>query len=195
MTNLCIVTGCNNPVRVKKSGLCRAHYARASRHGGDPLAGNPPYGEVLGYFRENRYIQPLSGCKIWPYNLTPGGYGQVAIDGRTRGVHVLACEDANGPMPMPGMEATHSCRNRHCWAWDHLSWGTRASNAADRERDRTHPHGMQSSNAKLTDQQVREIRNRYAAGGVGKRPLAAEYGVSRTLITNIVAKKSWTHIT
>ena len=39
---------------------------------------------------------------------------------------------------------------------------------------------------KLTDEQRKEIREKYATGTVGHRPLAKEYGVSRSLIRLVV---------
>jgi DNA-binding MarR family transcriptional regulator len=54
--------------------------------------------------------------------------------------------------------------------------------------------GEQSMKAKLTAQQVREIRSRYAAGGTVYRELAAEYGVEVSAISRIVRRDTWTHI-
>jgi hypothetical protein len=54
--------------------------------------------------------------------------------------------------------------------------------------------GERNGQAKLTASQVREIRTRYAAGGVFQRILAAEYGVDRALISYIVTGKSWAHL-
>jgi hypothetical protein len=51
--------------------------------------------------------------------------------------------------------------------------------------------------AKLTDQQVREIRWRYddGIGGVTQRELAAEYGVAASTISDIVNYQSWENLT
>jgi protein-arginine kinase activator protein McsA len=47
------------------------------------------------------------------------GYGKVALDGRTRLVHVLAYEAHRGEVP-EGKELDHLCRNRKCANPDHL---------------------------------------------------------------------------
>ena len=47
-------------------------------------------------------------------------------------------------------------------------------------------NGLQDRRRKLTDEQREEIRHKYATGTVGTRPLAKEYGVSRSLIQVIV---------
>lgn len=53
--------------------------------------------------------------------------------------------------------------------------------------------GSRNGSSKLTEAQVRKIRALRAAG---ERPtvLAARYGVCRTLIWKIVARKFWTHV-
>ena len=45
---------------------------------------------------------------------------------------------------------------------------------------------LQDRRRKLTEEQREEIRRKYATGTVGTRPLAKEYGVSRSLIQVIV---------
>lgn len=63
---------------------------------------------------------------------------------------------------------------------DHYGHGREAQGAS---------HGM----SKLTEQQVLEIRGRYEQG-VRQRSLAEEFGVSQGAISNIVNRKTWTHI-
>lgn len=58
---------------------------------------------------------------------------------------------------------------------------------------RKHPEkrtrGDKHWNTKLTDQDVRDIRARVAAGGVTQRVLAAEYGVTFQHISAVVKRK------
>ena len=55
--------------------------------------------------------------------------------------------------------------------------------------------GESNGLAKLTEEKVREIRHRYAAGGVGQRALAREFDVTRTNIGSIILRKTWAHVT
>lgn len=49
--------------------------------------------------------------------------------------------------------------------------------------------------AKLTEAQVREIREKYAAGGTSYWKLAFEYGIDSTdTIRRIIVRKTWTHV-
>jgi hypothetical protein len=88
--------------------------------------------------------------------------------------------------------------------WSHRIPERKAT--GDRHRSQTHPEsirrgedhffhkhpervirGERHANAKLTDAQREEVRQRYNAGGVSCKSLAGEYGVSPSLI-HIVAK-------
>lgn len=72
-----------------------------------------------------------------------------------------------------------------------LKWGTRSENAIDRQSHSTTQCGEASVTAKLTWEQVRQIRSEYASGGSTHRSLAARYGVTKSAITSIVASKTW----
>ena len=53
---------------------------------------------------------------------------------------------------------------------------------------------MADRHGKLTEAQVVEIIDRYAAGRATCRQLAAEYGVSPQAISNIVRRKAWASV-
>lgn len=69
----------------------------------------------------------------------------------------------------------------------------------DLSGSRLHPEalarGERHGNAKLTADQVRDIRRRWAEGGVTQTTLGIEYGVSTALIGRIVRGKGWQHVT
>lgn len=68
----------------------------------------------------------------------------------------------------------------------------------DKHFFRLHPERIQRgeahSGAKLTAQQVLEIRALHAAGGVFQKHLASQFKVARSLIGLILNRKIWTHI-
>lgn len=90
----------------------------------------------------------------------------------------------------------HSCDTRSCVNPDHLFLGTKADNTKDMmEKGRHKSHvGEECHNAKLTDEQVRAIRDEYQPWVVSQRSLAAEYGVSKNVIQRIVENSGWTHV-
>lgn len=53
--------------------------------------------------------------------------------------------------------------------------------------------GAKNGNSKLTDDQVRDIRQLYV-DGITQYELADKYGVSQALISNIVRGKTWKHV-
>lgn len=94
-----------------------------------------------------------------------------------------------GPCP-DGMEACHD--NGDC-ADDrlvNLRWDTHSANLLDRRRHGTNVQGEMINTAKLTADQVREIRR----VGHPIRRHAEKYGVSETLVSLILRRKVWQHV-
>ena len=78
---------------------------------------------------------------------------------------------------------------------ENLAWGTYSDNRQDAIRnDRLRPQkGVARYNAKLTEDDVREIRRLYATGKFTQQELALQLGVVRSVISNIVKRKAWKH--
>lgn len=123
-------------------------------------------------------------CVLWPHAVNDSGYGRLFVGGRSCRVHVLACEYHHGTRPSPRHEVAHSCGVRACLNYRHLRWATPKEN-----NDDMYAHGTRWR--KLTWEQVEEIRRRHADGTGTHRGMAAEYGVSRTTISNILSGKNW----
>jgi DNA invertase Pin-like site-specific DNA recombinase len=73
---------------------------------------------------------------------------------------------------------------------DHLWLGTHAQNHADKKAKGRAPRGERQHLAKLTEVQVRQVRELYAAR-VSKAALGRHFGVSRTCIRHIIAGENW----
>jgi hypothetical protein len=58
----------------------------------------------------------------------------------------------------------------------------------------THHKGEKHGRAKVTTEQVIEIRRRYAAGDVSQTTLAAEFGITQSACSLIILRKKWKHI-
>ena len=63
-----------------------------------------------------------------------------------------------------------------------------------KRREERRPRGEKHANAKLTEDQVREIRRSYAAGEKNAKELAQAYGVISASIDNIVNGATWGHV-
>jgi hypothetical protein len=92
-----------------------------------------------------------------------------------------------------GLRALHRCGNRLCYNPDHLYAGTDKDNARDRERHGMTARGSRSGQAKLTEEQVQEIRYRYEQGEAGLN-LALAFSVSPSTISQVVLRKTWRHV-
>ena len=135
-----------------------------------------------------------NGCMLWQAAIDVGGYGRIRVAGSDRKAHRVALTLAAGQPPESNMDAAHACRNRHCVAPSHLRWATRSENIADKLRDGTDQFGVRNAMASLTEDQVKEMRRRYAAGGVRQKDLAAEFGIARASVGSIVTGVNWRHL-
>lgn len=133
----------------------------------------------------------MDPCIIKDGAVTRGGYKQRRIDGTLHYVHRLAWEKAHGPIPA-GLKVRHKCDNPPCENPDHLELGTQADNVADMdERGRRQAlRGMDATNRKLTEDDVRAIR----ASTHTLTALGLQYGVTKQAISAIIKRKNWKHI-
>lgn len=120
-------------------------------------------------------------------NLTPPEGGKY----KTFKVHRIVLEVFVGPCPS-GMECRHLDNIKANCRLGNLEWATPVRNRRDIRDADDYQRGEDHSQAKLTDAQVDEIRERYSAGNVLQRELAAEYGMSLPQISNIVRHRSRT---
>jgi hypothetical protein len=110
-----------------------------------------------------------------------------------RTVHRLVMEVFVGPL-RDGFETRHLDGNRLNNSISNLRYGTRSENAEDRRRHGTLQIGDSSSSAKLTSDDVIEIRRLYATGSVLQRELAEKYGVTQSTIRRAIVRQCWSHI-
>lgn len=119
----------------------------------------------------------LDAC--WPWTGGKGkGYGKILRRGMSESLaHRYAYSLAHPHEPMP--EAVmHECDNPPCCNPLHLTGGTRAENNRQAAERGLTASGERQGHAKLTDEQVREIRELRASGKPGAE-IAALYGVTR----------------
>jgi hypothetical protein len=131
-------------------------------------------------------------CLEWTGYVTTAGYGRT---NKKVYAHRDAWEKAHGPIP-EGMWVLHHCDNRRCYEVTHLFLGTHLDNMRDAARKgRLQAHGglFGSSNpsAKLSPEQVLEIRQSYTGRHGEQRRLAERFGVSPDAIGRIVHNKGW----
>lgn len=132
-------------------------------------------------------------CWEWTGTCFTNGYGRATVDRRSVGAHRRAYELSVGPIPA-GLKVLHTCDNPPCVNPSHLFAGTTKDNAEDMVTKGRSARGARNANAILTDDAVRDIRARYAAGGVTQKELADEYGVVEGAVWNVLHGQSWAEV-
>jgi hypothetical protein len=133
------------------------------------------------------------GCWNWIGGHFVNGYGFFCIGKKIIRAHRFSYEITYGPIP-EGIYVCHKCDNKSCINPSHLFIGTPADNMRDKINKGRCPNGEQVACAKLTENEVREIRRRYEEGGITQAKLADFYGVSVSGILLILKRRNWAHI-
>jgi hypothetical protein len=132
------------------------------------------------------------GCLLWTAGVTDDGYPQFKCRGSQHRASRWIHEQCIGPIP-DGHVMMHACDQPLCVALQHLSPGSQGHNVRDASAKGRIARGERSGVAKLTDDAVRDIRARFAAGEE-KRSIAAAYGVTRQNVGFIVRGVTWRHV-
>ena len=145
-----------------------------------------------------KYVERAEGCWKW-HGSTDGkfGYGRI-YSGRHKYIyaHRLSYQLVHGEFA-PGLEVLHHCDNANCCNPEHLYAGTHQDNMRDmKERKRyviPHVKGEQCGQAKLTENDVLEMRKLHSQG-FNCRQLSQRFGISRQAANKIILRQRWMHI-
>lgn len=149
------------------------------------------------------YATKGDGCWTWTGPKARLGYGLFSFSGwRKLPAHRVAFSFTNSPPPSD-LCACHRCDNPSCVNPSHLFLGTKRDNTQDMIRKGRAKLGQYCSGslvgelnpaAKLTEAQVRAIREEYATGGMSQPKLAKKYGVWLNVIWLIIHRRKWNHV-
>lgn len=128
---------------------------------------------------------------------TYGRYGLFQSGIKLVLAHRFSYELHTGPIP-DGMCVLHSCDTPGCVNPAHLFLGTHKTNAEDRNGKRREARGERHGLAKLTEEDILQIRAAYASNPhpyyKGTCALARRFGVSRHAIHCIITRRTWNHL-
>ena len=113
--------------------------------------------------------------------------------GQTASVHILVLEAFVGPKPK-GMEGCHYDGDFSNNKLENLRWDTHLANEADKKRHGTGNVGIRNPAAKLSEDDVREIRRLYATGKFSMSKLARMYNISVGNVHPIIRRVIWKHV-
>jgi hypothetical protein len=144
------------------------------------------------------HVGPVTdtGCILWTGTVSRGGYGtisSVTVQGGKIFAHRVSYRLFIGPIP-DDLFVLHRCDNPPCINPFHLFLGTLADNQADMKSKGRQCKGENIRGAKLTEEKVRDIRDRYQRGGVTQEQLAADHGVTRRAIGRALSGETWDHV-
>lgn len=181
---MCTEDGCEDTAY--SGGLCIKHYRRMRRKGHTELRQPLTLEGARSRLFDNPVEQPgplSTPCWIWPCG-PKVRYPMLMVDGKVRKVHRIAAHFMLGlDLDDPTDLTLHECDIKHCYR--HLYLGNGKDNGRDaRERSVWHP------NAKLTEDEVADIRRRRHAGERGI-DLAVEYGVTPPTISALYTERTY----
>lgn len=137
---------------------------------------------------------PNGDCWIWKGATERDGYARLIVKvdykkWRNLPAHRISFLLHNGSIDNK-LAVCHACDNRRCVNPSHLWQGTLAENSNDMASKGRVAHGARNSGAKLTEEQVLEIRA-LLDGGAGDRELAERFGVTQWAIYAIRIGITW----
>ena len=155
-----------------------------------------------------RYVQKLPGkdaCWEWTGKIHKrSGYGIFQIAGEVWDARLSRYRQENVPPhrfsfelhcgPLGELCALHRCDNRKCVRPGHLFKGTKPENQEDMRIKGRAARGERTAAAKLTEGQVKAMRQEYAIGSVSQYRLAKDYGISQAQVSLIIRRKNWSHV-
>ena len=184
-TRICAQPGCELPYRAR--GLCRAHYQSWFKATPRDMRPVPTMEERF----HTKYSRGGSTqCWEWSGARHSFGYGLFLLNGKSSKASRVALMIATGSPAPEGKLACHRCDNPPCVNPKHLYWGSRQDNSDDAVSRGRIPLGQDRVQARLTEDQVVEIRNRYAAGE-GPTGIAREFNVTVPTIRSISLGLKW----
>ncbi len=174
-----------------------------------PIEGYNEY-EVSSFGKIRSYYTKTGIKKSWivsyntePHFLKPAfsydGYHLVSIGcknkKRTMSLHRLVAK-AFIPNPENKPQVNHKDGNKINNRADNLEWATKSENELHAYKTglKIQPRGQKNHNSKLTDKQVKEIKEISKNSVLTQEEISKKYNISRGTIAKIQVNISWKHI-
>jgi hypothetical protein len=140
-------------------------------------------------------VNKLNDCWEWTGSLNEWGYGRFYFAAKEWRAHRFSWLLHFGPIPIDQL-VLHTCDNPKCINPNHLFLGSHIDNMRDKIRKKRYKSQTGDKNfaAKLSEQDVLNIRYQYISSKISQYKLAEHYGVTRSTISAILTRRSWQHI-
>ncbi len=132
--------------------------------------------------------------RILKPGLNLGGYLQCDLGayGGRHSLHLLVMQAHVGQKP-EGLEINHKNGNKTDNRLENLEYCTKSENDLHKTRVLGTGRGESHGNAKITEDDVREIR-RLAADGITQREIAKRFNLTHPNVGYIVRRTAWSHV-
>lgn len=142
----------------------------------------------------NRCSKSEQGCWEWIGSKNEDGYGTLRFVNKHWFAPRLAWTLTYGPI-LDGLLVCHKCDNPGCIRPDHLFLGTHQDNRDDMVRKGRGPTSEKVRRPKkLNTDQVVQILILGNTGNVRHADIAIQFGVTASVISKIIRKQLWKHI-
>lgn len=131
-------------------------------------------------------VNKSGDCWLWTLSPTWDGYGRFKAFRRDYRAHIFIWEALYGKLEK-GIQVLHHCDVRLCVRPDHLHSGTHIDNMAEMAARARAPRGSKNPASKLTEDDVRAIRDSTEP----QRVLARKYGVCQGAISHARLGRNW----
>lgn len=157
--------------------------------------------KLLARIERNVTVNEETGCWEWNrYCNKTNGYGLVWVGRDEHGkyiwnnAHRLSYELFWGPVP-EGMEVAHTCHTPKCCNPNHLVACTHKENIRMSVDAGRWVRGTDKKNAKLTERDVRIIKEGSIFEQLSQRAVARMFNINLTTLRSILTGDTWSHVT
>jgi hypothetical protein len=155
-----------------------------------------------------KFVKKTDSCWLWIGGTGNKGYGRMTLTSNVNGKvsqHSKGASRISYELRFGSFDSSlyvcHKCDNPLCVNPDHLFLGTQKDNIIDMiKKGREAPssskrrQGEKNGGSFLKEHQVLELRKMHASKNYSSKELMKKFKIKKSMYSNIVGRKSWTHI-
>lgn len=140
-----------------------------------------------------KFIIDNNGCWNFTGSINQQGYGRIKLKKQEYLAHRLMAHLTIRPLSSESQVVAHKCDNPTCINPEHLFITTATGNMADRDAKGRMSRGDTHPNAKLTTNNILDIRALYESG-ISQAEISKKFNICQPSVYNIVHRKTWKHV-